>query len=350
MEESTPKKVHPRKLICRLCCDAFESRHLTRVFGRASKKEGSKEDLASKIRNVCGIDITESDSLSTLICRKCDGFVSRASDFRQRCMQMQIQLEQQCSVKRCVELSPSCKPPSKRSTSELRRFAESSSKQLNFGEAPAQAIQPEPMREANQSFLPLASVLRDETPSLPDASKLIDGDTEEFVRVANTQPAVIADVITQRCPSVIAALKLAIKESIKDEIAAACQTLCRRSDGSVLYSNRNSFETLKEFDFDRVWTEMKSNVPFFIEIMNAVSGKNLGMENTDLDVRVKFCFLYSVLMNERWHELSLLKRVNTILIIEGGCTKKVCTVFVYLYRFMWRSCSSLPNFERRHNF
>ena len=70
MEESTPKKVDPRKLICRLCCEAFESRHLTRVFGRASKKEGSKEDLSSKIRNVCGIDITESDSLSTLICRK----------------------------------------------------------------------------------------------------------------------------------------------------------------------------------------------------------------------------------------------------------------------------------------
>ena len=321
MEESTPKKVHPRNLICRLCCDAFESRHLTRVFGRASKKEGSKEDLASKIRNVCGINITESDSLSTLICRKCDGFVSKASDFRQRCMQMQIQLEQLCSVKRCVELSPSCKPPSKRSTSELRRFAESSSEQLNFGEAQTQAI---PMKEANPSFLPLASVLQDETPSLPDASKLIDGDTEEFIRVANTQPAVIADVIKQRSPSVIAALKL----TIKDEIAAACQTLCRRSDGPVLYSNRNSFETLKEFDFDRVWTEMKSIVPFFIEIMNAVSGKNLGMENTELDVSVKFCFLYSVLMNERWHELSLLKRVNTILIIEGGYTKKVCTVFV----------------------
>ena len=90
MEESTPK----------------ESRHVTRVFGRASKKEGSKEDLASKIRNVCGIVITVRDSLSTLICMKCDGFVSKASDFRQRCMQMQLQLEQQCSVKRCVKLSP----------------------------------------------------------------------------------------------------------------------------------------------------------------------------------------------------------------------------------------------------
>ena len=58
---STPKKVHPRNLICRLCREPFESRHLTRVFGRASKKEGGKEDLSSKIRNVCGIDITESD-------------------------------------------------------------------------------------------------------------------------------------------------------------------------------------------------------------------------------------------------------------------------------------------------
>ena len=133
MEESTPEEVHPWNLICRLCCEVFESRHFTRVFGRASKKEGSKGDLSSKIRNVCGIDITESDSLSTFICRKCHGFVSKASDFRQRCMQMPIQLEQPFSVKRCVELSPSCKPPSKRSTSELRRFAESSSEQLNFG-------------------------------------------------------------------------------------------------------------------------------------------------------------------------------------------------------------------------
>ena len=70
MEESTRKEVHPRNLICRFCCEAFESRHLTRVFDRASKKEGSKGDLSSKIRNVCGIDITKSDSLSTLICRK----------------------------------------------------------------------------------------------------------------------------------------------------------------------------------------------------------------------------------------------------------------------------------------
>ena len=63
MEESTLTKVHLRNLICRLCCDAFETHHLISVYRRASKKAGSEEDLASKIQNVRGIEITKSDSL-----------------------------------------------------------------------------------------------------------------------------------------------------------------------------------------------------------------------------------------------------------------------------------------------
>ena len=69
MKQSTVRKVHPRNSVCRLCgdaSDAFESRHLLRVFGRAGKA-GSGKNFASRIRNVRGISITESDSLSTLI-------------------------------------------------------------------------------------------------------------------------------------------------------------------------------------------------------------------------------------------------------------------------------------------
>ena len=54
MEQSTLRKVHPRNSVCRLCGDAFESRHLLRVFGRDGKA-GSAKNLASKNRNVCGI-------------------------------------------------------------------------------------------------------------------------------------------------------------------------------------------------------------------------------------------------------------------------------------------------------
>ena len=67
-----------------VCGDVFESRHLRRVFGRARKAcNCNDKNLASKIQNVCGIFITESDSLSTLICRKCVGLVSKASELIQ---------------------------------------------------------------------------------------------------------------------------------------------------------------------------------------------------------------------------------------------------------------------------
>ena len=97
----------------------------------------------------------------------------------------------------------------------------------------------------------------------------------------------------------------------------ACQKLCRRSDGSVLYGH--SYQSLKDFSFDSVSNEIESNIPFLVNIMNAVCGQSF----TTPDLRVKYGFIYSILMSERWHELSLLKRVNTVLIIEGGCTKKV---------------------------
>ena len=295
---------------------------MIRVFGKAGKASSDKH-LSSKIQDVCGIIVKEDDSLSTLICRKCEGLVSKASDFRQKSQNMQMLLEQSCSVKRCVELSPSCKPPSKRLTSDRRHAStEGFSKQLTFGESKGQATQQVPMEEASLSVLSLESALR-ESPSLPDVPEVQfnkDSDTEEIVRVMNSQPAVIvADIVKKRCPRLLAALKLVIT----DEIATACQMLCRRSDGSVLYSNRDSYESLRDFDFAQVWAEMASNIPYVIEIMNAVSGRNTGIEGTAHDLRVKFSFLYSVLMSERWHELSLLKRVNTILMIEGGCTKTV---------------------------
>lgn len=72
-----------------------------------------------------------------------------------------------------------------------------------------------------------------------------------------------------------------------------------------------------------MWNEIERNIPFVIHIMNAVSGKD-----TNTDLRVKYSFLYSILMNERWHELSVLKRVNTVLVIEGGCTKQVRIFFI----------------------
>ena len=92
------------------------------------------------------------------------------SDFRQRSQNMQIELEQQCSVKRCVELSPSCKQPFKRSATENVHRAETSAKHLDFGETATQTTQSQSM-EASPSFLPLTPAL-EESPSLLEENLL----------------------------------------------------------------------------------------------------------------------------------------------------------------------------------
>ena len=42
---------------------------------------------------------------------------------------------------------------------------------------------------------------------------------------------------------------------------------------------------------------------------------------TKHDVKVKLCFIYSVLLNTRWSHLSLFQRINSVLMIES--VKKV---------------------------
>lgn len=51
--------------------------------------------------------------------------------------------------------------------------------------------------------------------------------------------------------------------------------------------------------------------------MNVVSNNGIDIESTKDKLKVKYSFLYSILISERWHELSLVKRVNTVLLIEA---------------------------------
>lgn len=135
--------------------------------------------------------------------------------------------------------------------------------------------------------------------------------------VSHKDATVLAAILKDHCPSVVKEFKRTVSEELK----TSCAKLCKRSQGSVLYGN--DYESMNDFDFNKVWVELKTNHPFLVELMNAVSGKENSAAETKLELQVKYSFLYSILMNERWHELNLVKRVNTVLIIEGGCTKKV---------------------------
>ena len=155
--------------------------------------------------------------------------------------------------------------------------------------------------------------------SLFEAQSLLTERQQKIIvqAVSHKDVTVLAAILKDHCPSVVKELK----KTVTEELKTSCAKLCKRSQGSVLYGN--DYDSMKEFDFNKVWLELKTNFPFLVEVMNAVSVNENSVAETKLELQVKYSFLYSILMNERWHELNLVKRVNTVLVIEGGCTKKV---------------------------
>ena len=86
---------------------------------------------------------------------------------------------------------------------------------------------------------------------------------------------------------------------------------------------------MTEFVFDEIWREIEECHPFLIDIMQAFTGK-YHKEVSD-DLKTKYSFIYGILMHIRWHEISLMQRINTVLLIEGGCGKKVGQIILQFY-------------------
>ena len=220
-------------------------------------------------------------------------------------------------MKRCVEMSPSYCQPQKRRASG----ASSSAKQLFSDDSQGPAI-----------ILPNPNQSHDVPVNIDGESHLSDQQQQMIARALIAKDVyVLAVILKEHCANVVDALqKLLVKDA-----SVACAKLCKRSGGSALYGN--DYDSLNDFRFDKIWEELTGNLPFLIDLMNAVAGEEKSIEDTRQDLRVRYNFLYSILMSERWHELNLVKRVNTVLVIEGGCSKQVnirwfCnSVFVHKY-------------------
>jgi hypothetical protein len=105
--QETPKKITARSSVYRLCGSCYESHRMCRILNKT-------ENMCAKIKETCKINVTEDDNLSKMMCRNCKTFVNKMCAFVEKCQNMQVGMEHSCSVKRCVELSPSVVPPSKR--------------------------------------------------------------------------------------------------------------------------------------------------------------------------------------------------------------------------------------------
>lgn len=108
-------------------------------------------------------------------------------------------------------------------------------------------------------------------------------------------------------------------ENMLQLIAKNCRKLCTKKDLKSTLHN-HTFDGMLSFSYSNIYDELKEKLPMLIKIFDAITGKNV--EEVE-SLKIKYSFVYAILMNCRWHELSVLQRFHTILAIEGGCSKKV---------------------------
>lgn len=109
---------------------------------------------------------------------------------------------------------------------------------------------------------------------------------------------------------------------IFQEINKNCEFVCTRiKNKSVLHNH--TFNGMGDFSFEQIFKELQTRNPVLIKIFDAITAKNGAVDDS---VQVKYALVYAILMNARWHELTLLQRVIAILAIEGGCSTKVSII------------------------
>ena len=323
---ATPKKIYMSRVVsssCRLCGNFTNNSHLLRIFSIY----GKQKDLNVKIKCTTGLDIQENDVLPKVVCRKCEAFVNKMWIFRHSCNQNQIKFRKKISVKRqhfspsSKENAPKCNTPNQSGTSPRKKLSfltplETSIVNVNVN---VKNNNPEQQRFISVHHIQLKQISvksvytkkYDELVTKPLTPSELHK-IENAVRTA--QPLAIVSAIAS-CETT----ELAMKKVILDKVAASCKELCKRKGGSVLLDN--TYNGIAQFNWETIWEEMFDKHDLLIDIFNTVTG-NMG-ESTAPKLKMKYVNIYSILMNERWHEFSLVQRVNTLLMIEGGCSKQV---------------------------
>ena len=306
----TPKKVYPRSEItslCRLCKNPAPSKRLVRIF----TKTGLEKDLQRRIVKCCGIVVEEQDVLPKSICRQCDLFISRIWEFRQQCNVNQVELRRTVSVKR-LSSSP-LKPRENNRESEHTKT--NSKKKLLFKKLPS--IE----KENIESLQNLISTKTDSVYSRDYDSivtlPITENSKETLHRAIDTcQPLAIAREMHK-----IGGIQLAIKRLLLTDLENSCKILCKENNGSTLFDK--SYQAIAEYNTEKIWSEICFCHPYLIDIFNAVTGRKTVCKEATNDLMLPYCLMYSIMMKIRWRKLSLMQRVNSVLFIEGGCSKQV---------------------------
>lgn len=134
--------------------------------------------------------------------------------------------------------------------------------------------------------------------------------------VMKTTPKQIASAIMG-----IPVIEQCVKGIIIDKMNKDCKMLCSKKSPSVLRTPRAKHSKLaKVFSWHDILNEMKERAPDILNILTTIAAPKLKLHGQQVP---PICMAYALLMNTRNRELSMVQKMNTVVIGAGHATEKV---------------------------
>ena len=86
----------------------------------------------------------------------------------------------------------------------------------------------------------------------------------------------------------------------------------------TINSQENQYPDVAGFDWNSILNEISQRCPFLLDVMTTTVGSKLKPNTIP-----SLCLCYGILMQKRNHDLSLIQRINTILLAEGNAKKRL---------------------------
>ncbi|XP_028408673.1 uncharacterized protein LOC114531236 isoform X2 [Dendronephthya gigantea] len=133
--------------------------------------------------------------------------------------------------------------------------------------------------------------------------------------VMKTTPKEIASAITG-----IPVIERCVKAIILEKIDKDCKSLCSKKFASILRTPRSEHSQLaKIFCWSGILNEMKERAPDILNVLTTIAAPNLMLDGRQVP---PICMAYALLMNTRNRELSMVQKMNTVVIGAGHATEK----------------------------
>ncbi|XP_028410627.1 uncharacterized protein LOC114533317 [Dendronephthya gigantea] len=133
--------------------------------------------------------------------------------------------------------------------------------------------------------------------------------------VMKTTPKEIASAIMG-----IPVIERCVKAIILEKIDKDCKSLCSKKFASILRTPRSEHSQLaKIFCWSGILNEMKERAPDILNVLTTIAAPNLMLDGRQVP---PICMAYALLMNTRNRELSMVQKMNTVVIGAGHATEK----------------------------